>query len=116
MRVKGKKVSMNIFTTAFHNAWKISRCITWEPFVWLSMRAVLGLLGRIEDGRLVVTLMDGRRAVFGGGRGKPQVELTVLKEMFWVRLFLFADMVCLVLCMLAGWWWRGREEEREANI
>ena len=99
---------MNTFTTAFHNAWKISRSITWEPFVWLSMGAVFGLLGRIEDGRLVVTLMDGRRVVFGGGgggSGKPQVELTVLKEMFWARLFLFADMVCSVLRMLVAWWW-----------
>jgi len=95
---------MDTFTTAFDHAWKISRSITWEPLVWLSMRTVLALLGRIEDGRLVVTLMDGRREVFGSGSGgKSQVELTVLKEMFWVRLFLFADMVCLVLCMLVGW-------------
>jgi len=95
---------MNTFTAAFDHAWKVSRSITWEPLVWLPTRAVLALLGRIEDGRLVVTLVDGRREVFGsGGGGKPQVELTVLKEMFWVRLFLFADMVCLVLCMLFGW-------------
>ena len=99
---------MNAFTTAFDHAWKISKSITWEPLVWLSMRAVLALLGRIEDGRLVVTLMDGRREVFGSDGGKPQVELTVLKEMFWVRLFLFADMVCLVLCMLVGWLVRRR--------
>ncbi|PUU80201.1 Mycolic acid cyclopropane synthetase-domain-containing protein [Tuber borchii] len=74
---------MNTFTTAFDYAWKISRGITWEQLVWLSMRAVLGLLGMIEDGRMVITLMDGRRA--------PQVELMVLK-MFWVRLTLFSDM------------------------
>lgn len=76
---------MNTFTTGFDYAWKISRGITWVPLVWLSMRAVFGMLSRIEDGRLVITLMDGRRVVFGGGGGgggKPQVELTVLKEMF----------------------------------
>jgi len=82
------------------------------------MRAVLALFGKIENGRLVVTLVDGRREVFGGS-GKPQVELTVLKEMFWVRLFLFADMVCfLVLCMLVGGGgereWRRRRRRRRS--
>lgn len=97
---------MNTFTTTFDYGWRIPRSITWELLVWLSIRAVFGLLGKIED-RLVVSLMDWRRVVFGGvggGSGKPQVELTVLKEMFWVRLFLFADMVCLVLCMLVSRW------------
>ena len=33
-----------------------------------------------------------------------------------MRLFLFADMVCLVLCMLVGWWRGSGEGEGEANI
>ncbi|PWW76522.1 cyclopropane-fatty-acyl-phospholipid synthase [Tuber magnatum] len=85
---------MNTLTAVFGYARRVSGSIAWEPLVRVCMRAVLTLLGGIEDGRLVVTFMDGRREVFGGGggRGGPQVELTVLKEMFWVRLFLFADL------------------------
>jgi len=62
-------------------------------------------LGIIEDRRLAVTRMDERQKVFRNGGScsrKPQVELTVLKEMFWVRLVRFADMVFLVLCILVG--------------
>ncbi|CUS15800.1 unnamed protein product [Tuber aestivum] len=82
---------MNTLAAPFGYARRLSGRIAWEPFVGVCMRAVLALLSKIEDGRLVVTFMDGRREVFGGG-GVPQVEITVLKEMFWVRLFLFADL------------------------
>ncbi|RPB04238.1 S-adenosyl-L-methionine-dependent methyltransferase [Choiromyces venosus 120613-1] len=76
---------MNTFTTAFNHARKVSGSITWEPLVGLSIK--------IEHGRLVITFMDGRQEVFGGeGDEKPEVELMVRKEMFWVWLFLFADM------------------------
>ena len=69
---------------------------TWGPFVKLSRSAVLGLLGRIEIGQLVVKDCDGTGTICGGAgenNGSPQTELKVLKEAFWVRVMLFADMV-----------------------
>ena len=69
---------------------------TWGPFVKLSRSTVLGLLGRIEIGQLVVKDCDGTGTICGGPGdkdGSPQTELKVLKEAFWVRVMLFADMV-----------------------
>ncbi|KAL2050226.1 hypothetical protein ABVK25_009587 [Lepraria finkii] len=68
---------------------------TWRPLVKLSRSTVLGLLGRIEIGQLVVNDCDGTGTIFGGSGdkdGSPQTELKVLKEAFWVRVMLFADM------------------------
>lgn len=57
---------------------------------------MLGLFQRVEIGQLVVTDCDG--AVFPCGQAPakgnwPKTELKVLKETFWVRVLLFADMV-----------------------
>ncbi|KAL2039930.1 hypothetical protein N7G274_007333 [Stereocaulon virgatum] len=68
---------------------------TWGPFVKISRSAVLGLLGRIEIGQLVVKDCDGTGTICGEAGekdGSPQTELKVLKEAFWVRVMLFADM------------------------
>ena len=62
----------------------------------LSRNTVLGLLGRIEVGQLVVIDSDGTVTLCGKQDGKnetPRTELKVLKEAFWVRVLLFADMV-----------------------
>lgn len=69
---------------------------TWGPLVRLSRGLVLGLFRRVEIGQLVVTDCDG--AVFPCGQAPakgnwPKTELKVLKETFWVRVLLFADMV-----------------------
>ena len=69
---------------------------TWGPFIKLSRSTVLGLLSRIEIGQLVVRDSDGAVTICGqpGIKGaSPRTELRVLKEAFWMRVMLFADMV-----------------------
>lgn len=70
--------------------------LTWAPLVNLSRSFVLALLKRIEVGTVVV--IDCNGAVFECGAHQPddsgpKTELRVLKENFWVRILLFADMV-----------------------
>ncbi len=70
--------------------------LTWAPFVRLSRSTVLGLLRQIEIGQLVVRDSDGTVTICGNPVEKdasPQAELRVLKEAFWIRVMLFADMV-----------------------
>ncbi|KAL9104064.1 MAG: hypothetical protein Q9163_000961 [Psora crenata] len=69
--------------------------LTWAPYVQLSRTKVLALLQRMEIGRLVVTDCDGTVTICGdaaAGAEWSRTELTVLKEAFWVRILLFADM------------------------
>ena len=69
---------------------------TWGPLVDLSRSAVLSLLRRVEVGQIVVTDLNGTVTVCGSPKpkdGSPRTELKVVKEAFWVRLVLFADMV-----------------------
>ena len=69
---------------------------TWGPFVKLSRSTVLGLLSRIEVGQLVLRDSDGAVTMCGQSgieAASPHTELRVLKEAFWVRVMLFADMV-----------------------
>ena len=69
---------------------------TWGPFVNLSRSVVLGLLSRVEVGQLIVKDSDGTVTICGSPGikdGSPRTELKVLKEAFWVRVLLFADMV-----------------------
>ncbi|KAK4691833.1 cyclopropane-fatty-acyl-phospholipid synthase, partial [Lecanoromycetidae sp. Uapishka_2] len=68
---------------------------TWGPLVKLSRSAVLGLLRKVEIGQLVIEDIDGTKTICGRSGamdGAPRTELKVLKEAFWVRLMLFADM------------------------
>ncbi|KAI4257616.1 MAG: hypothetical protein LQ352_001601 [Teloschistes flavicans] len=67
----------------------------WNPLVRLSRAAVLNLLSRVEVGYLLISDTDGSETVCGERWPKeegPATELKVLKETFWVRLLLFADM------------------------
>ena len=69
---------------------------TWGPFVQISRSTVLGLLQRVEIGQLVIVDCDGSVTTCGNIEGKtdlPTTQLKVLKEAFWVRVLLFADMV-----------------------
>lgn len=68
----------------------------WSSLVRLSRGFVLALLQRIEVGTVVVT--DSSGAVFVCGAPQPndagpKTEVRVLKDTFWVRMLLFADMV-----------------------
>lgn len=70
--------------------------LAWAPLVRLSRSVVLGLLQRIEVGQIIVKDCNGAAFVCGIARAKstrPNTELTVLNETFWVRVLLFADMV-----------------------
>ena len=56
----------------------------------------MGLLSRIDLGQLVVRDNDGDVTICGQSSVEdayPRTELRVLKETFWVRVMLFADMV-----------------------
>ena len=68
----------------------------WAPFVQLSKGAVLGLLQKIEYGQLEVLDEDGKSTTCGSvpaSDDAPTTQLKVLKDVFWVRVLLFADMV-----------------------
>lgn len=85
--------------------------VSWTPALSISRTAVTALFSRIENGTLVVidetngtTLSYGQRIakqiyreshgvnVTGRNTRAGRVILTVRKESFWIRLFLFADM------------------------
>ncbi|KAL9127348.1 MAG: hypothetical protein Q9217_003762 [Psora testacea] len=86
---------MAILPWNFDSLRRYTGSFTWAPFVQISRSTVLGLLKRIEIEQLVVTDCDGAVTICGHTDGKDQVprtELKVLKEAFWVRVFLFADM------------------------
>lgn len=70
--------------------------LTWPTLIRVSRGFVLALLKRIEIGTVVVTDCDGAVFVCGADQPNdagPNTELRVLKEMFWLRMLLFADMV-----------------------
>lgn len=78
-------------------SWRTSvGCTTWGPLVRFSRSTVLAILSRIELGRLVVIDGDGT-AIHCGEPDEtsngPNAELKVVKDSFWVRVLLFADMV-----------------------
>lgn len=71
--------------------------VTWGPLVDLSRASVQSILRRIEVGNLVITDVSGTVTTYGrrdvaAGSG-PDAMVRVRKDAFWVRLFLFADMV-----------------------
>ncbi|KAL8720063.1 MAG: hypothetical protein Q9225_003031 [Loekoesia sp. 1 TL-2023] len=86
---------MAIVTRSFNTGRSYFGSFTWGPLVRLSRAAVLSLLGRVEVGHIVIIDTDGSETVCGERwprEGVPSTELKVLKEAFWVRLLLFADM------------------------
>ncbi|APA13296.1 hypothetical protein SS1G_13857 [Sclerotinia sclerotiorum 1980 UF-70] len=86
--------------------------LTWGPVLSLSKTAVTSLFGRIERGTLLVTDVEtGTTLCYGAKIAKEpkvdgvnghypsrkagaarKIELRVINQAFWVRLFLFADM------------------------
>lgn len=70
--------------------------IAWGPLVRFSRATVLAVLSRIEVGQILVVDSDGTAARCGGPSESsegPKAELRVVKDSFWVRALLFADMV-----------------------
>lgn len=79
-----------------------SASYAWGPLLALSRTTILSLLSRIQTGQLKIVDVDGRTTSYGEQNVKqeqnsiysaPRAELIVHKEMFWVRMLLFADMV-----------------------
>jgi len=90
---------MAILTSSFDSLRTYAGSLTWSPLVRFSRGTVLGLLRRIVVGQIVVTDSDGAVTVCGARKvkdGTPSTELRVLKETFWVRALLFADMVRVI--------------------
>ena len=87
---------MAILLDSFDSLRAYAGSFTWSPLVRFSRGLVLNTLRRIKVGQLVVTDSDGAVTVCGAPKvkdGTPKTELKVLKETFWVRVSLFADMV-----------------------
>ncbi|KAL9045303.1 MAG: hypothetical protein Q9214_001635 [Letrouitia sp. 1 TL-2023] len=86
---------MAILTHSMDTARSCLGSFTWAPFVRLSRAVVLNLLARIRTGQILITDIDGSEIVCGERwveATSPGAELKVVKEAFWVRLLLFADM------------------------
>lgn len=87
---------MAVVARSFDAARTYLGSFAWSPFVRISRAAVLALLGRVQLGHIVIIDTDGSETVCGerwAKQGVPATELKVIKEAFWVRLLLFADMV-----------------------
>jgi hypothetical protein len=71
--------------------------VAWGPLVRTSRAAILSLLSGIEVGQLAVREKDGSETICGkSGNGRepwPVTRLNILREAFWLRVALFADMV-----------------------
>ena len=98
MQVPAKQSStfMAIVARSFDVARSYLASFTNGPLARLSRTAVLSLLGRVEIGHIAIIDTDGSETICGerwSKEGVPSTELKVLKEAFWVRLLLFADMV-----------------------
>lgn len=87
-------------------ATNISLSYARPPLIALSRSIILSLFNQIKIGRLVLIDSNGTVTICGqmklgatGGERSvysvPQVELRVHKDTFWLRMLLFADMVCL---------------------
>ncbi|KAJ4379907.1 hypothetical protein N0V86_005091 [Didymella sp. IMI 355093] len=74
----------------------------WQPLVSICKNGTLSQLQNIQIGRLVLFEGEESKAknVFGADKeGVPVAYLHVHDEKFWVRLALFADMVCQKPCL-----------------
>ena len=99
------QTAMAIVSRTFDSLRSYLGSFTWGPFVKLSRSTVLGLLSRIEVGQLVLRDSDGTVTICGQSGiedASPHTELRVLKEAFWVRVMLFADMVCDPIVIMAA--------------
>jgi len=87
-------------TSRFYALRNYAGSFAWGPLVQLSRSACLSLLCKIKIGQLEILDCDGARVTCGrevAVRHEPQATIRIHKETFWVRLLLFADMVC-TLC------------------
>ena len=67
--------------------------VAWDPMLQLSKTTITSLFRQIERGQLALVDHKGRRSFYGKEGTGPMVELQIHKEIFWLRVLLFADMV-----------------------
>ena len=100
--------TMGIASPITDRAWALanySASYAYPPLVALSRAAVQSLFQQIRIGQLKIVDKDGTITICGQEKLRPDLpqersvyslpltELTVHKDLFWVRLLLFADMV-----------------------
>lgn len=76
--------------------------VTWGPLVQTCRRSILSLFANIRIGCLTVVERDGTETRCGkayNGGAEPLAQLHVVREAFWPRLAIFADMVRTVAQM-----------------
>ncbi|KIV93643.1 hypothetical protein PV10_04840 [Exophiala mesophila] len=85
----------SLVTSALDQARGFAGAFAWGPAVSVSRNLVLALLSRIQRGRLTILENDGTTTICGQTSGdpvEPNVHLRVVRDAFWLRLALFADM------------------------
>lgn len=86
----------SLVTSALDRVRNYAGAFAWGPLVQTSRQLVLSLLSRIEHGSLTVVEKDGITTVYGEVGAEtlqPAAHLRVIRDSFWLRLALFADMV-----------------------
>lgn len=86
----------SLVTSALDRVRNYAGAVAWGPLVQTSRQLVLSLLSQIEHGRLTVIEKDGTNTICGDAEGEtvlPAAHLRVVRDSFWLRLALFADMV-----------------------
>jgi hypothetical protein len=86
----------SLVASALDRARGYAGAVAWDPLVKTSRHLILSLLSQIKTGRLTVVERDGKETICGQVGGEavhPQVQLRVVRNAFWLRLALFADMV-----------------------
>lgn len=84
-------------TSRFYALRSYAAGLAWSPLLQLSRGACLSLFGKVELGRLEIVDCDGETVICGQdtlSKDAPKATLRIHKDTFWVRLLLFADMVC----------------------
>lgn len=78
--------------------------VAWQPSVDFARRYITSLLRQIEVGQLQIVDTTGRTTTCGKEivpQNEPATELSIHNDTFWLRMLLFADMVCLPHCRAA---------------
>ncbi|KIX04278.1 uncharacterized protein Z518_05145 [Rhinocladiella mackenziei CBS 650.93] len=85
----------SLVTSALDRIRSYAGGVVWEPLVKTSRQLILSLISQIKVGRLTVVERDGTQTTCGKVTGDlihPQAQLRVVRDPFWLRLALFADM------------------------
>ena len=86
-----------LVTFALDSVRSFAGSVAWAPLVQFSKSSILNLFKEIEVGQLTIKEKDGSTTVCGkpatDNEDWPVTSLNILREAFWLRLALFADMV-----------------------